>query len=53
MTEKKASNPESEQSTDEYTEFEKLARKLVKVPKRELDAERAKQEAESDEKKTD
>jgi hypothetical protein len=39
---KKKHEPER---TDEYEAFEKLARRLVKVPKSEVDAERAKDAA--------
>ena len=42
MTEKAPRTEPAPTDADEYDAFEKLTRKLVKVPKREIDAERAK-----------
>jgi len=39
----KAPKPTEPARPSEYDAFEKLTRKLVRVPKREIDAERAKQ----------
>lgn len=38
----KAPRPNSTGAASEYDKFEKLTRKLVRVPKREIDAQRAK-----------
>jgi hypothetical protein len=45
---RKAPRPESaaDDEVGEYDAFEKLTRKLVKVPKREIDAERARKNGE-------
>lgn len=47
MTEKREPKPDSVEP-DEYDKFEELARKLVKVPKRELDEKREKEKREKD-----
>lgn len=39
----KAPKPKPDEKSDEYRQFEDFARKLVAVPKHEIDAERAKE----------